>query len=267
VNGAYTFAKELTNGANSDTSYLTPNPPLINDVFNRAQAKQLSKLRPSSFVGRVVQLPDARLHSSDSGAMKFVSAILKDWTLSGVLRYQSGDLIRTPPSTNALLTQLGRGAENNPATWGGGNTFWNRVEGQPFLTKDPNCHCIDPQHDLAVEQGGVGRCGARPIRNFGSYYNDFRGNGSRRRPSASDASSVWLGKTNSPLTSAREFQNVFQPLVLERPERWRIRQYQPSVIYDQQSTRPVDRRLWLRQLGAGAGARPRTGQIVARLTF
>jgi hypothetical protein len=45
VAAAYTFSKELTNGANSDTSYLTPNPPLINDVFNRAQAKQLSELQ------------------------------------------------------------------------------------------------------------------------------------------------------------------------------------------------------------------------------
>ena len=42
LSGAYTFSKELTNGANSDTSYLTPNPPLINDVFDRKSAKQLS---------------------------------------------------------------------------------------------------------------------------------------------------------------------------------------------------------------------------------
>ena len=49
--GAYTLSKELTNGANSDTSYLTPNPPLINDVFDRKSAKQLSTFgHPNSLV-------------------------------------------------------------------------------------------------------------------------------------------------------------------------------------------------------------------------
>jgi hypothetical protein len=35
VQAAYTWAKQLTNAANSDTSYLTPEDPLINDVFNQ----------------------------------------------------------------------------------------------------------------------------------------------------------------------------------------------------------------------------------------
>src|SRR6266516_1313211 len=51
VQVSYTFQKELTSGANSDTSYLTPNPPLINDVFNRAQQKQISSFgRPHVLV-------------------------------------------------------------------------------------------------------------------------------------------------------------------------------------------------------------------------
>ena len=39
---AYTWQKELTNGTNSNTSYVTPSPPLINDVFNKALDKQIS---------------------------------------------------------------------------------------------------------------------------------------------------------------------------------------------------------------------------------
>ena len=62
--------------------------------------------------------------------MKFVSAVVHDWTFGGVFRYQSGDLIRVPASNNGLLTQLARGPANNPALWGGGNTFWNKVDGQ-----------------------------------------------------------------------------------------------------------------------------------------
>ena len=39
---AYTYQKELTNGVNSNTSYLTPNAPLINDIFDPAIDKQIS---------------------------------------------------------------------------------------------------------------------------------------------------------------------------------------------------------------------------------
>ena len=39
---AYTYQKELTNGVNSNTSYLTPNAPLINDVFDPKLDKQIS---------------------------------------------------------------------------------------------------------------------------------------------------------------------------------------------------------------------------------
>src|SRR5216117_4434683 len=42
VQGTYTWQKEVALGLNSDTSYVTPSPFLINDVFNRAQNKQLS---------------------------------------------------------------------------------------------------------------------------------------------------------------------------------------------------------------------------------
>jgi hypothetical protein len=33
----YTWQKELTNGTNANTAYVTPSPPLINDVFNIQQ--------------------------------------------------------------------------------------------------------------------------------------------------------------------------------------------------------------------------------------
>src|SRR6185503_8864940 len=42
LNASFTYQKELVNGTGSDTSYLTTSPPLINDVFNRGQQKQLS---------------------------------------------------------------------------------------------------------------------------------------------------------------------------------------------------------------------------------
>ena len=44
---------------------------------------------------------------------------MRDWTIGSVLRYQSGEVLRVPASNNNLLRQLGRGPDNNPATWGG----------------------------------------------------------------------------------------------------------------------------------------------------
>ncbi len=42
IQGSYTYSKELTLGANSDTTYLTSSVPVVNDVFNRGLQKQLS---------------------------------------------------------------------------------------------------------------------------------------------------------------------------------------------------------------------------------
>ena len=81
--------------------------------------------------------------------MHAVSWFARDWTVSGLLRYQSGVLIRTPPSNNNLLTELGVGPANNPALWGGGTTFQNRVPGQPLFLVDPNSH-FDPTTQLAL---------------------------------------------------------------------------------------------------------------------
>src|SRR5262249_11476617 len=51
LQGTYTWQKELALGLNSDTSYVTPSPFLINDVFNRAQNKQISGFsRPQMLV-------------------------------------------------------------------------------------------------------------------------------------------------------------------------------------------------------------------------
>ncbi len=57
---AYTWQKELTNGTNSNTSYVTPSPPLINDVFNIGLNKQISGFQHSAGDDYCVQLHDAQ---------------------------------------------------------------------------------------------------------------------------------------------------------------------------------------------------------------
>jgi hypothetical protein len=261
VSGAYTFSKELTNGANSDTSYLTPNPPLINDVFNRASAKQLSSFgHPNSLVLNfnytTPKLP------GDSGALKFASAVLHDWTFGGVLRYQSGDLIRVPASNNGLLTQLARGPANNPALWGGGNTFWNKVQGQPYLLKDPNCHCIDPTKDLVLNPKAWTDADFGTFGVSAPYYNDFRW---QRQPSEalSFGRNFRLSEDNKVNFNVRaEFQNVFNRLFLSAPSATNPVAPVTSNIAGQLTGGYG----WVNSVN-GAGARPRSGQIVARLTF
>jgi hypothetical protein len=273
ASGAYTYGKELTSGANSDTSYLTPNPPLINDVFNRAQAKQLSSFgHPNAFVVSFNYMTPGL--TADSGAMKVVSSVLHDWTMSGVLRYQSGDLIRTPPSTNALLTALGRGAENNPAVWGGGTTFWNKVDGQPLLLKDPNCHCIDPTKDLVLNPKAWTDAAPGTFGVSAPYNNDYRW---QRQPSEalSFGRRFQLAKQDRPVffDVRAEFQNVFNRLFLQSPSVGGPTGVSPATFQtnDNKTGLLTGGYGFVNYVSGGTatsgGARPRGGQIVARITF
>src|SRR5206468_3564107 len=149
---AYTWQKELVSGTGADTSYLTPGTVLINDVYNYAQNKQLSAFSRPHMLVVALNYTTPGFKFGDGMASRILSSVARDWTFGSVLRYQSGELIRVPASNNQLLNQLGRGPSNNPANWGGGTTFFNRVEGQPLFLKDPNCHCIDPTKDLVLNK-------------------------------------------------------------------------------------------------------------------
>ena len=48
--------------------------------------------------------------------MKAASWVARDWTISGVLSYRSGQILATPSSANNLLANLQRGPSNNPAS-------------------------------------------------------------------------------------------------------------------------------------------------------
>ena len=72
----------------------------------------------------------------DSTGGKALSWATRDWVFGGVLRYQSGSIIQSPFSSNNLLSNLARGPANNPALWGGGYTFMNRVPGQPLFIRE-----------------------------------------------------------------------------------------------------------------------------------
>ncbi len=269
---AYTYQKELTNGVNSNTSYLTPNAPLINDVFNPALDKQISGFDIPQALVIAFGYTTPRI-PGDGAGMKALSWIARDWSISGLLRYQSGSLIRTPPSNNNLLTDLGVGTGNNPALWGGGTTFYNRVPGQPLFLVNPNSH-FDPTTQLALNPAAWTDA---PQGQFGvsaPYYNDFRW---QRQPAESlGFGRVFRIKESMSLQVRAEFQNIFNRLFYSAPA-------DAVGIFGAPSTNPATSTAhgnaldgasgllsggygyvnWLN----GAGAQPRSGQLIARFTF
>jgi hypothetical protein len=208
VQYAFSWQKELSNGANSDTSYLTPSPPRINDVYNYAQNKQLNGFsRPLvsiiSLNYRTPKMP------GNNREMKALSWVTQDWVIGAVLRYQSGALIPTASSNNNFLNQMQRGPSNNPALWGGGTTFQNVVPGRPFFLVDPNCHCFDPTKQLVLNPAAWTDVGTGQFGATAPYLNNYRW---QRQPAESMSFGRIFplareGKVN--LNVRIEFQNIF----------------------------------------------------------
>ncbi len=264
---AYTWQKELTNGTNSNTSYVTPSPPLINDVFNKALDKQISGFSVPQLLIISFNYQTPKFNFGDSAGKKTLSWIARDWTYSGILRYSSGQLIQSPDSANNLLANLGRGPSNNPALWGGGYTFMNRVPGQPLFLTDPNSK-FDPTSKLVLNSAAWQE---PPYGTFGAsapYFNDYRW---QRLPSESMAfGRVFSFKERYKIQIRAEFQNIFN----------RVFYSVPSTAGATTVTTPTGKGNslsgttgllssgwgyvnWLN----GAGALPRSGQIVGRFTF
>jgi hypothetical protein len=268
VQGAFTWQKELTNGANSDTSYLTPNPPLINDVFNYALNKQISGFSRPLLLVISANYTTPRLRGDRAG-LKALSSAARDWVIGTVLRYQSGAVIRSAASNNALLSQLDRGASNNPALWGGGATFQNRVPGQPLFLKDPNCHCFDPTTQLVLNPLTWSDVAPGQFGTAAPYYNNYRW---QRQP----AESISLGRTfrfkeSMSINIRAEFYNMFNRLFLASPSATN-----PQAVTTRNSAGLLASGYgFVNYVNGGntsapgppLGAQPRTGQIVAKFQF
>jgi len=271
---AYTWQKELTNAVNSNTSYLTPEAPLINDVFNPALAKQLSgfDVPQALVISFTYTTPKLEAHGKGPAVLSWLT---RDWTLSGLFRYQSGALIRTPASNNNLLTDLGIGPSNNPATWGGGTTFWNRVPNQPLFLVDPNSH-FDPTKQLALNPAAWTDA---PLGQYGAsapYFNDFRW---QRQPAESlGFGRIFRVKEAMTIQIRAEFQNIFNRLFYSEPAN-----SAPIPLAGLPAVNPATPTAYGNSLGGipgllsggwgyvnwvnGAGAMPRSGQLIARFTF
>jgi len=272
---AFTWQKEFVLGTGTDTSYLTPGNVIINDVFDYDQNKQVSPFSRPLMLVFAFNYTTPGLNSGSNLASKVLSSVVRDWTIGSVLRYQSGEVLRVPASNNNLLTQLGRGPDNNPATWGGGTTLFNRVDGKPLMLKDPNCHCIDPTKDLVLNPDAWVDAAPGQFGKTAPYLNDYRW---QRQP----AESMSLGRTffvnrehNVKFDVRAEFYNVFNRLFLQSPEPVKLSGGGGGILAGANPAAPTTRNNQNQLTGGygyvnwvnGSGSQPRAGQVVARVTF
>jgi hypothetical protein len=269
VDSAFTWQKELNLGVGADTTYLTPAPNLINDVFNYRQNKQISAFsRPFQLVVSFRYTTPG--FAADGTGARALSWAVRDWNVAGVLRYQSGQVIRVPASNNGFFRQLAR--TDNPAIFGGGSTFFNRVSGQPLLNFDPNCKCFDPTTQLVLNPAAWSDAPAGTYGTSAPYYNDFRW---QRQP----AESLSLGRSFKLAKEGRvnldvraEFFNVFNRLFLASPAPVTVGGFPPASPNPAAPTVRNPAGALSSGFGFvntfnGNGSQPRTGQIVARFSF
>ncbi|MCU1326281.1 MAG: hypothetical protein JWN34_1651, partial [Bryobacterales bacterium] len=118
-----------------------------------------------------------------------------------VLQYTSGQLLQAPGSNNSIGTYFP-----------GQGTRQFRVAGVPLYLKDPNCGCLDPTKEVALNPAAWVDQPAGVFGNFANYYSDFR---AQRRPSESMSFGkrfpVWREKMA--LSLRLEFFNVFNRMV------------------------------------------------------
>ena len=271
VDSAFTWQKELNLGVGADTSYVnSPGTNLINDIFNRYQNKELAgQSRPFVLVTSFRYSTPG--FNADGKSTKALSWAVRDWNIAGVLRYQSGEVLRTPASNNGLLTQLARDRTNNPAVWGGGQTYWNRAPGVNPLLFDPNCHCFDPTTQLVLNPAAWTDAPAGTFGTSAPYYSNYRW---QRQPaeSLSLGRTFGLAKENRVKLDVRvEFFNVFNRLFLANPTPISSVTQSPGPNAAAPTTRNAAGQLTggygFVNTFNGNGSQPRTGQIVARISF
>jgi hypothetical protein len=263
LQGSFVWSKALVNGTGSEEGGITTlaGVPIYNDIYNYGINKQLNQLvRPEAAVisGSYVT---PKLPSAASGGMKVLSQVVKDWQLGWVLRYQNGALIQTPYSNNQLNLQLGRA---------GGGTFWNYVPGVNPLLVDPNCGCFNPQTTLALNPKAWTDAPGGTFGVSAPFYNNVRW---QRQPgeALSFGRNFRMGKEGKYNLFVRaEFQNPFNRLFLSMPATGvaagATGASNPATPPSTSAGVYTGGYGYIATIG-GAGAQPRSGQVVARFTF
>jgi len=191
---SFTWQKELTLGVEDPDG----SSDAINDVFNRLKQKTLfPQSRP------LVLAAAFGYETKKLGDSSWLRALTGGWTLSAVVRYQSGKLLRAPVANTNLEQLLFRG------------TFANRVNGQPLFLIDINGD-FDPQRTLVLNPAAWSDPQPGEFSYSSVYFNDYRW---RRVP----VENVAAGRTvrfgeNFKLEFRLELYNAFNRMIIPPPE-------------------------------------------------
>jgi hypothetical protein len=236
---AYTFSKTLSTVEAHDGTIVP-----LNDVYNRQNQKTLSNSdQPHVFVtGFNYRVPGL-------GSSKVVKAVAGGWTFGGILRYASGLPIRVPTAQSTINSLVFRGGTNV-----------DRVPGEPFFLKDPNCSsCFDPNKEFILNP----KAWSNPVNGqwgtAAAYYSDYR---TARRPDEQLSVGRIFKLTERMMFSVRaEFFNVFNRTYLNNPDSGNFQATQQTGANGQTIS-------GFGRINTGTTfAPPRSGQIVARFSF
>jgi hypothetical protein len=260
---SFVWSKALVNGTGAETGRFVSGIPFFNDIENFGINKQLNQLtRPLAAVISGSYLTPKFV--ANSGGMRVLSQVVRDWQLGWLLRYQNGALIGSPRSNNQLSSQLARVD----------STYWNYVPGTNMLAVDPNCGCFNPQTTLALNKSAWTDAPGGTFGASAPFYNNYRW---QRQPaeSMSFGRTFRMGKEGRYNLSVRaEFQNIFNRLFLSPPVSSLAQggALTPTNGSNPATVSTLSGGVLTGGYGAiatigGAGATPRSGQIVGRFTF
>ena len=247
---------------------------VVNDVYNRMQNKQLSSLDYPQLLQVVFSYTTQKTKfGGDSAGAKALQFLYRDWTIGGVLRYQSGVLLETPSANTNFLYQLGVGSQDNPALFSAPYGLENYVPGQSFFAPgfNPNSH-FDPTKTLVLNPNAWTEPAPGTYGVSAPYYINNRW---QRQP----AESLSLMRTfrireKYQIQIRAEFQNIFNRVFYSLPSSEigfggasAAPAYANPFPVAGSTTGALSSGYGFVNSFNGAGTTPRTGQIVARFQF
>jgi hypothetical protein len=276
---AYTWSKSLTNAANSNTSYLTPDDPVLNDPYNTPTIKQLSGFDQPQVLVISFSYTTPKIQTfGDSALGKTANWLARDWTIGGVLKYASGSLIQSPASNITLWNTMGIGGTplNGVSNFSGGGLstepLENYVPGQNCLSVNPNSH-FDPTTTLVLNSKAWSNQSTETFGDSAPYYSSCRW---QRQPAESlSLGRVFRIKEKVQLLIQAQFFNVFNRVFYPAPTGATTSVTQPTygAAFPGFSAPGFGQNAALNggygyvDVVNGAGTNPRSGQLVARFTF
>lgn len=273
--GAYTWSKAENNGASANSSYLVPYDPVLNDPYNKNDFKQLSgfDVPQAMVISFSYTTPKINSFGGDNFLGKSTRWLARDWTVGGVLRYQSGQLLQSPASNVTLWNTMGIGGTplNGVSNFSGGGAstepLENAVAGASCLAINPNSH-FDPTTTLALNPAAWVNQTTETFGSAAPYYNNCRW---QRQPQESlSLGRIFRVKERYQLLIQAQFFNVFNRVFYPAPSGATTSTTAAST------TNPFPGYTGTGALSGGygfvntlngAGTTPRSGQLVARFTF